>query len=47
MIGDELHIYVMEENYKTKMYKLMTKDYVPMLSISYGKVYVPTPEDST
>ena len=46
MIGDELHIYVLEENFKSKMYKLMTKDYVPRLSISYGKVYVPTGDEN-
>jgi len=37
VIGEELHIYVLEENMKTKLFKLVTKDSVPHLSLTYGR----------
>ena len=36
-IGDELMIYVLEEGGERKMYKLVTKDAVPHLSLTYGR----------
>merc|ERR1712029_809102 len=34
---DSLNIYVVEMENQTKLYKLSTKDYVPKVSLSYGR----------
>ena len=35
---DSLNIFVVEENNESKMYRLTTKDYVPKITMSYGRL---------
>lgn len=37
-IRDSLNIFVVEENNQSKMYRLMTKDYVPKFNMTYGRL---------
>ena len=36
-IGDVLNIYVIEKSRTSKMFKLYSKDYMPALSLKYGR----------
>jgi len=37
-IRDSLNIFVVEENNRSKMYRLVTKDYIPKVATSYGRL---------